>query len=328
MRPVTAALCAVSVVLTLSGCSLLAPLISTFRPDSTPLPLVIGSCLAGMNGADSDRGSIVDCDEPHLFQVTSIDQWPGMADAIEAADGDLGAVWDDIHLVNGSTGSVAYGEWASRNCNEAAQRTVGIADVEVDGHTAANLWLRVGGTYGVDLSLGSREQFIAGDVATICSMAWYDDSGPRLLATLPFEKLVHPGFDPDLRECWADDYTAVSCAQPHAAQVMLSFEGLEAFGPDLVGRAAVGGATEADWDVVDAFCEQLLLQTMPSTADFGELGYLGETSASYSWDEFDGTVDAEGAYFFSCLALGDPGDVITGDVFEGAAVIEAAGSAA
>ena len=98
-----------------------------------------------------------------------------MTDMIDDADGDLGEVWDALHLANGTAENAEYGMWASRTCNEGAQRRVGIDDVEVDGHTAADLWLRVGGTYNVDLSLGSREQFVAGDVATVCSLAWYDD---------------------------------------------------------------------------------------------------------------------------------------------------------
>ena len=193
----------VTVALVLSGCSLFTWLPG---PDVTAPPLAVGVCLDGMNGADADRTSVVDCGEPHLFQITAIDQWPGMADALDAADGDRGAVWDDIHHAGGTAGSAEYGEWASRNCNEAAQRVAGITDVEVDGHTAGDLWLRVGGTYGVDLSLGSREEFVAGDVSTICSVAWYDDAGEPL----PDQRgPVRRGcciraFDIGLRECLSD----------------------------------------------------------------------------------------------------------------------------
>jgi hypothetical protein len=330
MRRLRAALVAITLATALSGCTFLST-IPGLVPDP-PQAGLVGSCLDGMLGADSDRHSVVDCDGPHLFQITSIDQWPGMADAIAAADGDLGAVWDDIHLVDGSSeASAAYGLWASRNCNEGGQRIVGIADVEVGGHTAADLWLRIGGTYNVDFSLASREDFVVGnDVSTYCSLAWYESSGePRLISAPPFEQLVHPGFDADLRECWAEDYSPVSCAQPHAAQVMVEFEGLEAFGPEVVARTAAGEATDADWAAADAFCDELLTQTMPSTADFGELGFLAEGSSSYSWDEFDGAVDPDGAYFFACVAVApEPGDLITGDVFEGAAVVDASGSAA
>lgn len=330
MRRVPAALTAIAVVIVLSGCTLVSSLISTFRPDSTPLPSGVGACLDRRIEADSDRNSIVDCDEPHLFEVTSIDQWPGMADAIEAADGDLGAVWDQLHLVDGSPESLDYGIWASRNCNEAAQRTVGIADVEVDGHTASDIWLRVGGSYGVDLSLGSRDQFVAGDVSTFCSMAWYDDvQRPRLLTGPKFAQLLHPGFPPDRRECWSGNYSVIACDQPHAAQVLLEFDGLEAFGPELIERAATGEPLEEDWTTADGFCEQLLLQSLPFSVNLGDVGFLADISTGDAWDEFDGTVDPDAGYFFACVAVGlEVDDMLTGDVFEGTAAIDTSGGAA
>jgi hypothetical protein len=326
-RPL-AALGAITLVLALSGCTLVSSLISTLSPDSTPAALLDTSCLDGMNGADSDRDSIVDCAEPHLFEVTSIDVWPGMADMVDDADGDLGQVWDALHLVNGTAENAEYGMWASRTCNEGAQRRVGIDDVEVDGHTAADLWLRVGGTYDVDLSLGSREQFVGGDVATVCSLAWYDGSGkPRLLDGPEFARLLHPGFPADRRECWSGDFSEIACDEPHAAQLLVAFDGLEAFGPELIERAATGRLSEVDWAAADAFCEQLLLQTLPFSADLSHLGYLADLQAGYAWDEFDGSVDPEAGYFFACVAVGpDVDDMLVGDVFEGTAAVEGSGA--
>jgi hypothetical protein len=333
MRRLRPALVAITVAITLasalSGCTFLST-IPGLVPDP-PASGNIGSCLDGLNGADSDRYSVVDCDQPHLFQVTAVDQWPGMADAIEAADGDLGAVWDDIHLAGGTADSAEYGMWASRDCNEAAQRTVGIDDVVVDGHTAADLWLRIGGTYNVDLSLNSREKFVGeNDVSTFCSLAWYDESGkPRLVDAPPFEQLVHPGFAPDMRECWSGNYSTISCDEPHAGQVLLAFDGLEAFGPELIDRAATGQPLEADWTTADDFCEQLLLQTIPSSANLADLGYLADIQVGYGWDEYDGAVDPDAVYFFACLAVApETGDMLTGDVFEGTAAVDGSGSTA
>jgi hypothetical protein len=328
-RPL-AALSAVTLVLALSGCTLVSSWISTLRPDSTPLPLDETSCLTGMNAADSDRNTVVVCTEPHLFEVTGLSTWPGMSDMVDDADGDLGAVWDALHLVNGTEENADYGMWASRTCNEAAQRRVGIDDVEVEGHTAADLWLRVGGTYNVDLSLGSREQFLAGDASTVCSLAWYDDSGrPRLLTGPEFSRLLHPGFPADRRECWSGDYSGIACDEPHAAQVLLAFDGLEAFGPEVIERAATGQPTEDDWATEDAFCEALLVQTLPSTANLGDVGYLADIQPGYGWDGFDGTVDPDAPYFYACVAAGlAADDMLTGDVFEGTAEIDAPGSTA
>lgn len=320
MRRATVTVIALTVAVALSGCGLVSSLagIGPAEPDPSA---ELGSCLDGLNGADSDRTSVVDCDEPHLFEVTDIAQWPGMADAIAAADGDLGAVWDDIHTGEGPDGA-EYAEWASRTCNEAAQRTVGIHNVEVDGHSAGDLWLRVGGTHGVDLSLASRDGFVdRNDLSTYCSMAWYDGDTPLLLASPPFERLLQPGLDAGMRECWAQDYSVISCEEPHAAQVLLGFEGLEAFGPEVIARVATGTSTDEDWNLADGFCDELLQQALPQSADFGELGYLAETAASASWDEFDGTVDPDGGYWYSCIAVPFTDDDFTGDVFDGTVAV-------
>jgi hypothetical protein len=322
MRPRRFALTAIAVTAVLSGCTLIPSPTGTFGPDPHRGGITDESCLDGMNGADSDREAVVDCAQPHLFEVTSIGGWPGMPDLIDERDGDLGAVWDLIHLGEGREGG-EYAAWASRFCNEGAQHRIGIDEVVVDGHTAADLWLRVGGTYGIDLSLASREKFVGeSDVATVCSLAWYDETDtPRLIASPPFAELLHPGFDADMRECWARDYSVISCGEPHGAQVLLSFEGLEAFGPELIARTAAGIAVEADWAAADGFCDALLQQTLPPSAALGELGSLAETAASEAWDRFDGAVDPHGGYWYSCVAVPFTDDEVTGDVFEGTATV-------
>lgn len=331
MRRTAPALAGIALLFLLAGCALLPifpplPGLPTAAPPA--VPLAVGSCLDARIDADSDRDALVDCDEPHLFEVTSIDEWPGMEAALAAKE--PGAVWDAIHLVDGSGDSAEYGRWASFACNEAAQGTVGISDVEVDGHTASDLRLRVGGTYGVDLSLASREAFVAGDHRTVCSMAWYDDlRRPRMVSGPAFTELLHPGFPADRRECWSGDYSEIACDLPHAAQVLLAFDGLVAVGPDVIERAAMGEPTDEDWAAIDAVCEELLLQTLPFSADLGELGFLGDIVTGPAWDEFDGSVDPDSGYFYACVAVGpEVDDKITGDVFEGTAAIDTSGGTA
>ena len=57
---------------------------NTSSPTAPDVPAV-GTCLEDMNGYDSDRRSIVDCTELHLYDVVGSAEWPGMADAIEEA---------------------------------------------------------------------------------------------------------------------------------------------------------------------------------------------------------------------------------------------------
>lgn len=314
--------------LVLTGCSLLRAPLQQLLPDpaTSAGPLGIGSCLDGMNGADSDRTALVPCDELHLFEVTAIEEWPGMDDALAAADGDAGALWDEIHLLDGSEGATRdYGTWASRACSEAGQRMIGIADVDVDGHTASELWLFIGGPYGVDMSLGSREEFVAGDHRTVCSLAWYQGGqAPERNDDRSFAHLREPGVSLLHRECWDSEYYEVPCTRPHTSQVVVGFDGVEAYGPELVQRVASGGWTEADIDTTDAFCEKLLPEVVPYGAPIDGLGYYAETFVGSGWDSFDGTVDPEESYPFVCLVLGyEDGDLLSGDVYGDELTVEA-----
>ena len=328
-RPLT--LAAIITLLALSGCALLpgVPPLPELPTEAVAAgPLAVGSCLDARIAADSDRDALVECEEPHLYEVTSIEIWPGMEATL--AGEEPGAVWDTMHIIDAGAGNEEYQQWAVRTCNAAAQDIIGISDVEVDGLTALDLGLQVGGTHGVDLSLASREAFVAGDHRTVCSLFWYDDlRNPRSVSGPGFAQLLHPGFGLDRRECWSRDSSVIACDLPHASQVLLSFNGLVPFGPDVIERAATGHATDEDWRAASAFCEELLLQTLPFSADFGDLGFLADIERGHAWDVFDGTVNPKGSYFYVCLAVGrESDDLITGDVLDGTALIDTSGDGA
>lgn len=331
MRRIPGLAVAVAAMMVLSGCSLLTPLPGFPQSGPGAAELEVGSCLDGMSGADSDRRSVVDCDQPHLFEVTAVTEWPGMADAIEEAGGAAEA-WDALHVIVGSTGEPEdpeYTEWASKTCESAAQRALRIDDVEVDGKTAGDIWLRIGAGYGVDLSLDTRDGFIAGDHTTVCSVAWYDARNQPRKVTFEkgtsFADAAGPNFPLKHRECWDTDYYVTPCTLPHGAQVLLGFEGVAAFGADFVETVGNGEATEKEWNLADDLCEELLFQALPGSADFGpDLGYLTEVGIGPSWDEFDGAVVPGEPYPFVCLALGpDEDSEFEGDIFDGSAKLVA-----
>jgi hypothetical protein len=325
-RPPAAALVlALAVIPLLTGCSLLQRIVPHTAPSAGPL--TVGSCLDGMVGADSDRTATVACELPHMFEVTGIDEWPGMADALAAAD-DAGALWDEINGPD-AEGHEDYWEWAAKACMASAQRVIGIADVELDGVTAGDLWLRIGGPYNVDHSLATRSDFVGGDHRTVCSLAWYyGTQTPEREANPSFSELLKPDFPTILRECWDAEYYDVPCTRPHNAQAVVIFDGLPALGPALITRTANGEATDDDWSRVDDVCEELMLQALPSTASLDELWYYGETTVGQGWDDYEDAIDEKLQYPYACLAVGEnDGDLISGDVFNGDAhVTTASGS--
>jgi hypothetical protein len=281
--------------------------------------IAVGDCLDGMIGFDSDRNAVVDCDTAHLYEVTAIAEWPGF-DAAIAETGDAGAAWDDVNL---SEEVSPYWAWASTTCSKASRDVLGVDDVEVQGHTAAELWLTVGGEYGIDQSLPSRSGFLAGDHRTVCSIAWYDEQQEPRRVTLPdgvrFADITGPEFDVGLHDCWSENYAQIDCERPHYGQVLAGFEGLNAFGDEFVGRAADGVQTEEDWMASDAFCTELLGQVLPETADLDGLTVIADIAPGVGWVEWNGDVDPDHPYSFACLAVGPEFEPVSGDVFAGTA---------
>lgn len=328
MKAIPAAGAALVLAVLMSGCSLLEPIQSGGSSSVS-----VGDCLGEMLGADSDRDSLIDCDEPHRFEVTAIVTWPGMADLVEEQGGDAGRAWDRLHTTDSATGGALiteYVDWAERECMAAAQRTLRIDDVTVGDLTAADIWLRLGGGWGVDLSLSSRDAFTRGDHRTVCSVAWYDARNQPLQVEFggaTFADLAGPDFPLKHRECWDEEYYVTPCTLPHAAQVLAGFEGIAAFGPELVTRIGDGTASEADWLVADDFCGEVLDQAMPSSTDWEDLWYIADVAYNENWEALDGAADPELDYPMSCIAGGEEqGQLFTGDYMDGSVEFVADGT--
>jgi hypothetical protein len=321
-KPRPLALAGLALAFALAGCGLLPGL--PFGGEVRGIAdVAVGDCLDGMIGFDSDRNAVVDCGAAHRYEVTAVAEWPGFAAAI-AESGDAGAAWDDVNL---SEEVSPYWMWASTTCSKASRDALGVDDIEVQGHTAAELWLTVGGEYGIDQSLPSRTGFLAGDHRTVCSVAWYDENQEPRRVTLPdglrFADITDPGFDAGLHDCWSDAYVLTDCEQPHYGQVLAGFDGLDAFGDQFVVRAGNGTQTDEDWESSDAFCADLIGQALPETVDLDGLAVIADISPGAGWLAWDGDLDPAYSYRFACLAIGPGFEPVSGDVFAGVATVGA-----
>jgi hypothetical protein len=305
----------------LAGCGVVGLLGEPPDLRSPAGPLEVGACLEGMVGNDSDRESVVSCDAPHRFEVVAIAEWPEMNEFIRE-NGDLS--FSRLHPASDTDAQdvLDYFDWATDECQQAIMESAGIADVEVDGHSAVDLGLRLGGGYGLDISLASRTGFQAGDHRTVCSAAWYNSYGAPSLVEFPvgvrFADVNTTSLPIEQRECWAVDYDIVPCDEEHAGQVVVDFDGLEAFGPEVITRAAEGEPTEADWTLEDAFCDELTDAAMARPEFMSGLAYFADLQSDYGWGAWDGEVDDDYTYRYACLVAA-PGttDLLTGDVFAG-----------
>jgi hypothetical protein len=323
-------LIAVGVVLALSGCTLL-PVIGpsgASAPVASDVPVIggavkVGDCLSDALGPDSDRDSVVSCDEPHFYDVLSLEEWPGMQAALDDAAAD--EVFTALHRYDDAGISGGYDTWASQTCDDTMRAELGWDALGFDGHTADELYLKPGGSFTSDFSLASRAAFVGGDHRTLCSVGWYDDRGNLAISYpdgLRFADVLQRGFPLEARECWDVDTYTVPCSDDHAYQNLVNFEGLEIFGADLISRFGDGTATDSDWAVADDFCQTVLNDALPLSASLDGLGYLANFGASSGWDSFEGTVDPDEYYAFVCLASPlQPGDLLSGDVFNADAAI-------
>jgi hypothetical protein len=295
--------------LILTGCSLIPlplPFGQSRGAGASEVPEV-GVCLADANGYDSDRRSVVECTEPHLYDVVGSAEWPGMDDAI-ADEGSEKAVFDLI--IANEPGSVvdAYATWANEFCATALRDTVGWSTRVTD-----ELWVMPAVAYQIDRSLASRSDFVAGDHVTLCSAAWWEplayDAGVTVASMLEAE------FPLDTRECWVEteeSFEFASCDEPHTDQTVLRFEGQAAFGIDFI--QAPEEMTDDDWGVVSDKCWALASLLLPTF----------DADTMYTWPSADGEVweelasadaDPDQPYFFACdIAMYD-GSSFTGDVF-------------
>jgi hypothetical protein len=304
-------------VLALSGCSLFPVL--PFAPHAgVPSGVSEGDCLSALNGRDSDRTSRVSCTEPHLFDVVGVKEWPGMAASVAASS--AADEFDDIIADRGDANT--YFDWAEATCSTYLRHVAGLGGVTVHGKRADDVWLMPGGTFWVDLSLASRDAFIAGDHSTVCSAGWYNDAGNAAVtypADVKFGDVLKPVFPTALRDCETFEGDLVSCDQPHDAQILLDFDGLATFGADAI--KAPSQMTDDDWAPFDDFCWSLFASTFPKISfdDFrgGAIEGIGD-----EWDALEAgdAVDTTGRYFFDCaVAAGADGEQLTGDVLSGKA---------
>lgn len=304
-------------VVVLSGCGLFPS-----PPPEPPEPPAAGTCLESRSGALIDRESIVPCSEEHLFEVVGTVTWDGL-DAV-IAESDAEGAYNAI-----TNGRVAEFDAAMFDaCDELNRQVLGIADVSVNGVDAAAMDLAVMGPL-TEYSLASREAFLAGDHATVCAIRWTGfDNEERTVAYpegITLADYADPQFPSDLHVCAASADTVntfLDCAEAHDSQQVLSFQGIQTVGAEWIATVNPADLSVPDYTVPDAVCADLVAQAFPTLAAGGWVVWSNIFTGSSGWDGFDGTVDPDAGYYFSCdLNAPDDASVIIGDAFSGTAVI-------
>ncbi len=288
--------------------------------------LAPGTCLAGSNGSDSDRESIVDCATEHTFDVYATATWPGMDAAIAASD--PGAVFDAIQADEASDTSDAYWTWAYEECSALFLDHIGLAEVSVDGKSAQELGLLPAGRWEYDYSLTTREEFVSGDHSTLCSMTWFDQTGTTIMVTheagVALSTMLS-NFTTELQGCFTRDpqadpkYSDTNCTEPHNGQYLMYFDTLTALGADFVTSMDPETTIFPDYEPLDSFCTSVIDTVYPGVLDSPSwIVWSDQTGRNQGWKDFDGTIDPDQLYPGYCAILAQTatlqGDVISGNV--------------
>ena len=287
--------------------------------------LAAGACLADYNGTDSDRATLVECTEEHLFDVLGVVNWPDMASQVDASSAE--EVFDDITGENPSVTGDLYWAWAIDACVGVMREVIGL-DAEVEGKSADELDLIPADRWDMDVSLATREEFIAGDRTSLCSLTWRDADNDQTAIALPsgvtVRDMLTPSFPPELRNCHhrfpdADpSYPPADCREPHHGQYLVIFDGAVALGADWVESKDPEGGFD-DYAPLDEYCTVLLEAVHPGVLDNPDWIVWSDDWGTLGWESYDGTADPNQQYPAYCGILGADDAQITGDVISGEA---------
>ena len=306
--------------LLLSGCSFL-PLPLPFGPiHDAAVPeapeVGVGACLAGANGVDSDRRSVVECNEPHRYDVVGVLTWPGMAAATR--DHDAADLFDDVLGDAELDASVEYFGWVFDACTTEVSRALGLDELGYDDAVR----LLPGGTYVIDASLASRADFMEGDHTTVCSLAWMDDRDEStVISFAPGADITDyfgDGIPSDARRCFDEFGDYAGCDAAHYTQRIANFDLLGAFGEEFTGAEL----SEQQLDIVFDYCEELVWELSPSEEEY----IL--TYPLYLPEDVPEAADPTAYYTWGCDIVAPDGAVLEGDIYSDGTITEQGGIAA
>ena len=314
---VTAALLAVLV----SGCS--AP------PDAVVLQA--GDCIAEEFNHQPVRESVVDCSEPHRFDIVAdLGAWPGAADAIAASD--AASVYERLVLADPSDELVAaFTDWAMPQCERAFRAITGLSGVMAGELIGDELALELASPTWLTASLDTAARFGADDDSVVCAVGWLDDAST--LRSVSFKagstiaELTTGAIPTELRECFDlqddDQRTAVSCETAHIGQSIVRFDAGVALGTAWIETVDPGTGQPADYPAADEVCATLVGQLVAEGALAADVSVWADVWPTKGWTTFEGTRLDGATYPIDCAIIAPRGAQLTGDAFAGAVTVTA-----
>lgn len=285
---------------------------STGTKDSEPPQIQPGVCVAGETKDQGDLvpdlSTIVDCTEPHVYEVYGIRRLPDEALTGSTREGRI-ANREDLalpsELPDDSTERQAYEEFAERECATFLQLATGYGEVRLRGATAeeAEVVPVVRGIDPLRYSVMPEEEWLEGRRQVVCSARFEDPdhtgSGrtparPRsaLEDRMLITRIGESSFPLDMRQCrgYDDqrrDVGLAPCDQPHVEEGLFHFEADAVFGEKFITRITKR-PTPRKFNRFDDVCTDAFAQLLGPDWDSKALRGFG--SVARRWTEEHKTV--------------------------------------
>lgn len=320
-RILPGAVTAVILGLLVSGCAA--------TPDAVVLEA--GDCVAQELNHQPVRETVVDCSEPHRFDIiASLGAWPGAEAAI--AESDATEVYERLVRADPADDLVAaFDAWAMPQCERAFRAITGISGVMVGELIADELALELATSTWLTASLDSAARFGGDDDSVVCAVGWLDEASElRTVSFAPgatIADLLTGAIPTDLRECFEllDDgqRTTVTCEGAHSGQSIVRFDAGAALGTDWVEAVDPANGQASDYRAADEVCAALVGQLVAEGALGAEVSVWADLRPTEGWVLFDGTRVDAATYPVDCAIVAPRGEHLSGDAFAGAVTVTA-----
>lgn len=307
---------------------LLAAVLAGCTAAPEPIVLEPGACVAEAQNNRPARDTVVDCTEPHRFDiVATLGAWPDATAAIEA--GDARTVYERLVRADPADELArSFQDWAAPRCEQAFDDLVGASAIALE-EAPDGLGLEASVELWPIAALDGLSRFAAGDHTVVCAVGWPDAAGELRRVSYPaavtIADLLTGSFPLDERECFdfgeGDVRSPVACAEPHSGQALVTLDAARALGAEWVADVDPETGRAGGYAAADELCELVLAQLLPEDSLGDGLKVWADIDPTGGWVGFDGTVVDGAEYPVSCSVIAPRDERLEGDAFAGTAVV-------
>ncbi len=268
-----------------------------------------GECFAAGSGDGFDITREVPCTREHAWEVVG---------TVPLPDGYADAPYRELVGPDGRLTDAVF-QPSMRQCVPMVARAAGLT-AALDGVAPfgpdALVWP---GFSGSVLIVATPERVWSDAHALLCAVEWRGPTGKPMPVASADDEPAIAGFTrpepPERRVCRTvdagGDYRAASCAEPHAAEFLFSYDAA-VHGGDVVGRAAPGLLSPDDWAVLDAACQAAAPAVFGGERERTDLTIVADVDER-SWGA--GALGPD-THLVACMAMpSEPGQLLDGPVW-------------